>query len=410
MLLEFSEVITVSNVNGDTFDYRSSLGSKSPYKNACPECSPLQECTLVQVQLLNRHGARYWSASKHAHFFDLVDYIVANTEPGHRLENFSIPYPKEGASLLAPIGVSNMHKAGKRFRAKYEGSGLFGDISKITIYSSETERVIDSASSFLNGSFEDTSSLDVKVAEKQTDADLNPIHSCQKYKDMDFNLQSQEQVKQWTSTFVDEVSERYSRELGILISNEQAILIMELCASLVSLLNFNRTEGLCYLLEDRDFENYEMRDDLEKYHLLGYAQEFNSKLACSLVTSMFNDAQNTSLNLALRFGHAETLLPLFVALGLYYDENLTAKTPSDILKSRSFKTGNFLTFASNVVLESYDCSTAGKRIRILVNEMPVDIPGCDSSGGICSWERFRVVMEKAGYGCDFNAICENPLL
>ena len=397
--------LSLINIENPIFEYKSSLGSKSPYINRCPDCHVLPNCKLNQVQMLSRHGARYWSSSKHAHFFDLVDYITGNVPDNHRLKNFSIPYPRDGAALLTPIGKRNMQLAGQNFQKKYKDTNLLRNNSKITVYSSETERVIHSAESFLSGCFENHS-LPIKIADKQQDADLNPIHSCQKYKDLNYDLDAQKQVELWEIKFLDEATQRFSKELGIPLTNRQAILLMELCASMISLLEYTRFQGVCYLLNDLDFKNYEIKDDLEKYYLLGYAFDFNQKLACSLVTSIYTDVKNSSLNLALRFAHAETVLPLLVSLGMFHDLELTATMPEDELEKREFITGKFLTFGSNVVFEFYTCGTT-ESIRVLLNERAVNIPGCAGKDGICSKDNFLKVLDRAGNGCDFNSICEN---
>jgi hypothetical protein len=98
---------------------------------------------------------------------------------------------------------------------------------------------------------------------------------------------------------------------------------------------------------------------------------------------------------------------------------------SEQYEKREFHTSSFSPFSGNMAFEIYrptgasspkppklrrrqDAGAAAVApqglIRLLVNEVPMLLPGCGSNY-FCEWSTFKKVLQNAGAGCDFDACC-----
>ena len=114
----------------------------------------------------------------------------------------------------------------------------------------------------------------------------------------------------------------------------------------------------------------------------------------------------------LRFGHAETLLPLLALLGLHNDQPKLRAGNHEIHKNRQFKTSKISPFSSNVMFVLYECDEDTVddlrldkyMVQMLINETPEIIPGCEHS--FCSFNSFKSHYQHILDSCDFEDICK----
>ncbi|KAJ3259598.1 PHOsphatase [Boothiomyces macroporosus] len=388
----------------DSFSFRTSLGSKSPYP--VPNHSPFTpQCKLIQVQLIARHGIRWWTEGKQSNMFDLVDYIKSNVDPVKhpRLASLSLPYPKDQAGELAPAGRVELQAFAKRFHDRYSRYGLLN--STVKVESSNLPRVLDSASVFLDA-LRLKAAVD-SVENRQFDADLNPTKACEAYVESEDSNGAKGQGQIWRDRFIPGLQARLQHILEF--DSKQIYTLMDLCASQIALLDFDRTEGVCYLFEDQDIKNYELLDDIEKYYELGYGNSLNGQTACSLLSGIayeMKQYKSSDFNrLVLKFTHAETMAPLITALGLFKDKfQLDARLPMSQLSHRRFITSVVAPFMGNVIFELYECDKE-THVKLLVNEVYHAIPGC---GKLCSLIEFNRIYGGL-IGCNFDSICNNSI-
>ncbi|KAF9908932.1 PHOsphatase [Linnemannia zychae] len=207
------------------------------------------------------------------------------------------------------------------------------------------------------------------------------------------------------------------------------------------------------------FENFEIAGDLDDYYTHGPGIPFNRHLGCKLGTSLvegiemiLNEDGSTQSAAKkpldddedgpkkyrglFKFGHSETILFFSSFLGLYNQNGvpMTANMTAEQYENREFKTSSLSPFSANMAFEVYrptagtnpnkrrrlndDATvasasadpTAAPRglVRLLVNEVPMAIPGCDGKL-FCEWSTFKQVLEKAGSGCDFDGCCSTLL-
>jgi len=136
------------------------------------------------------------------------------------------------------------------------------------------------------------------------------------------------------------------------------------------------------------------------------------------------------------FGHAETIIPLFDAFGLYHDhEPLSADifdSPS-LAEARKFRTSAFAPFSANLALVLYDCggtstgkartnvvdrlsggdkfvgniSAASSRyfVQLLINERPAKFTSALCGQSICSYSELREFYSPYIDRCRFHQKC-----
>ncbi|KAF7304058.1 3-phytase A [Mycena indigotica] len=112
-----------------SFDILTHLGSLSPFRSLPPTTFGVinasavvpDDCTLTQVHLLHRHGARYPTIG--ANEVAAAVHAAATSEEGFEatgpLKFLNTWTYKLGAEILTPFGRSQMFNLGMGFRVKY---------------------------------------------------------------------------------------------------------------------------------------------------------------------------------------------------------------------------------------------------------------------------------------------------
>ena len=140
------------------------------------------------------------------------------------------------------------------------------------------------------------------------------------------------------------------------------------------------------------------------------------------------------------FGHAESIVPVFAALGLFRDPDpLRADTFADrsLAEKRKFRTSAFVPFSANIAFLLHDCSeghgpatkkgqsnvvdglldgagdhslaniSAANRfyVQLVLNERPMKFPSL-CGGSICSYVQLRKFLSSYIDRCYFREKCE----
>ncbi|KAJ3078508.1 PHOsphatase, partial [Quaeritorhiza haematococci] len=301
--------------------------------------------------------------------------------------------------------------------------------------------------------------------------------------DMDFELIPKKSCIRWgaevrtNATFIEQA--RLWKELhlpGILSSilnrythtplptlglhHENVTTLFKACSFEANL--FKRTSTWCSMFSKEDILKLEYYEDMHHYWLLGYGQELNLKVACALVTDVVKEMRElvegtSQVKGWFRFGHSETNIFLMSLLGLFRDDHhLYANSTHEEIASRKFRMSSVSPMAGNIFFELYSCDDTSPpaphhnqhytykkphyhhthvtdpnwswpdppstyKIRLLVNEKPVAIPGCsgrdddanatisnnaaaDSDRYLCRLDTF-VNLLKPHLGCDFPGLC-----
>ncbi|KAJ3214757.1 PHOsphatase [Clydaea vesicula] len=402
----------------------SFLGSKRFYP--APAVNPKidNQCKLLQVQLVSRHGTR--NPTDVEEYINLQKFIGDHEGLDDFLKNWHSPFdPKMEGELLLQ-GKIEMMQLAQRALLRYAG---IIDPNSTEVQSTYKSRVINSAKYFTEAAFGAAAKdIPIKIGDKNRDIELRFFDSCQDYLDLHSNGSSIAEVNK----FIELSSNRLKQ--SILNSAKLKNLTDEHISSLYTLcayqFNFDplnsKDDGFCKYLSMDNLKDLEYINDLETYYEYGYGYvEIHRKMTCALITSIVNNIKSSIKSgfpkSVLKFGHGETITPLLVALGLYKDSfPLTASTRDN---NRKFIISTVAPFGSNVWIELYKCGTEDDlmllekdskvfppqvytdyKIRIMHNEVPVTLKGCGNS--FCSLDKFFSLVEDL-VGCDFDKVCSN---
>ncbi|KAJ2995889.1 PHOsphatase [Globomyces sp. JEL0801] len=279
-----------------SFNVGASLGSKSPYPIG--NYSSYQgSCKLVQVQMYCRHGVRYGTSKNLQNMFDLARMFRGNSSKinDSKLSNLTVPFPEDQP------GFQNLKDFGKRWLTRYP---QLVNLQSISLRSSNSSRVMNSAESFMKGLLDGQapSVNNSIIGDRATDADINPTISCSKYM-VEENLHEAE-AKSFKSLAFTSMAERISKRIGFQLSLDQSLTLLDLCVAQIGLLEYNTTDGVCYLFEQKDFQNYGLLDNVDKYYSLGYGHSINTQMTCSAWTGIYNEMKNARKkgpSMSLRF-------------------------------------------------------------------------------------------------------------
>jgi len=128
------------------------------------------------------------------------------------------------------------------------------------------------------------------------------------------------------------------------------------------------------------------------------------------------------------FGHAESLIPVLAAFGLFRDKEPLREDLFDnrtLADARKFRTSSFMPFSANLAIVLHDCGGNGRSnavgvgnrflanvssadrfyVQLLLNERPVKLPSFRGSS-VCSYselrERYFMYIDR----CRFREKCE----
>ena len=115
-----------------------------------------------------------------------------------------------------------------------------------------------------------------------------------------------------------------------------------------------------------------------------------------------------------QFGHSETVVQVFTALGLFKDQNPLLATNMLQMRDREFRTSKISPYSANIVFVLYACEEMRHAddkdrdvkawvMRILVNEKPVRIPACNAEQ--CLYSVVKEYYHDLMDDCDRDEIC-----
>ena len=138
--------------------------------------------------------------------------------------------------------------------------------------------------------------------------------------------------------------------------------------------------GICALFSAEEVEALEYASDVESYWVKGHGLAINHDMACLLVTEVLDALRRGRSDDAarvprekrrladFRFAHAETVIPLVAALGLFRDaEPLMAGQPSPaqlpgatVARRRAWRISAIAPMGANVALTLHRCGGGGQ--------------------------------------------------
>ncbi|XP_069125102.1 multiple inositol polyphosphate phosphatase 1-like [Argopecten irradians] len=452
-LLWLALAILNGNVHADSssrFALNSLFSTKTPYfwvKNndeAVDEDSEFlydapgttdstKSCLSFHVSALIRHGIRYpglkWIKRMDAVYEKLTKSAVGLSQKSEFIKNWSNPFPHDKEHSLAPLGQSELFALGKRFGQRYKS--LFEEeTDKIEYFISSKSRTADSRRAFHEGFSKILSADDDEFGDQAPvlDDKILRFHSrCKKFVDQIENNDTAlgEYFKFKNGPEMNQVYNDVIKRIvhdDDLLNADDVITIHQICAFELSF--FGKSDW-CQYFEQRDMEVIDYFNDLKHYWQKAYGYKLSSDMSCPLVRHIFQqidialhdfeDGEDFTLG-TFRFAHAETLAPVYAALGLYKDPEPLRANNFEKQTTRQFRSSKILPFAANLVFVLYECEPdvdmedfeesdeENIYVKMFVNEEAVIIPACGEI--LCKYSDVRKYYFKHVDRCDFEKVCE----
>ncbi|OWF36802.1 Multiple inositol polyphosphate phosphatase 1 [Mizuhopecten yessoensis] len=108
-----------------------------------------------------------------------------------------------------------------------------------------------------------------------------------------------------------------------------------------------------------------------------------------------------------RFGHAETLLPIYSALSLFRDNVPLLASNYNLHRKRKYRSSNISPFAGNIYPVLYKCGDdlGDLYVKMFVNEVDHPLSACGNN--LCPYYLLKSVYSDAINNCRFNSLCHN---
>ncbi|CAI5757446.1 unnamed protein product [Candida verbasci] len=399
------------------------LGGASPYtqhpgygiSTETPE-----GCTVEQVQLFARHGARYPTESSSGEMLAVLEKIRALnvTIEGplswlNDYEFFALDEQYYGLETtpqnsVGPYsGLEDAYNLGFNFRSKYKHLYESGQV--FPVFTSNGERVYETAENFARGFLnEEYSSETVKynIFAEALEAGLNSatvLDACPAYTEDEF----EEAIAQVDTTWIIDLGKRLlAAHPEIELDVDEVLILFDWCSYET---NVRGSSQMCNVFTSEDFIRYNYYDDIEQYYTASYGNSMSKTIGSVPVLAglkLFKEKNNTN-KIWVQFTHSTDVDLYAAALGLFEPE---AHLPLDrIVFDRSYSHGNLVPMGARYTAELLRDCNGQKYVRHIVNDAVIPLKTCYSGPGFsCPLEDYEAyLMERLG---DKNFIeeCETP--
>jgi len=401
------------------------LGASSPYRSNFKSDTAIPAgCTPKHFNFAARHGTRYPTKGQNTIYGTLSSTLQANAA---QIKNSSYAWlatwkPAFSSSDLSDLSFagSNEHfDLGKRLGQRFPLLQKRYREDTFHIQTTQVSRAAQSANAFALGLFAGTGNFSAGLLPdwwtySETPKDDNYLRyfdNCQNYIKLDTPDATAAEQDAWGNANFGPIGDRLQQWLGGTWTPDPDTVFQmwEACRDEYTLLGLTK---FCDLFLQEETEVLTYMDDLDYYVSKGYWNPLNYQMAATLVDDIvlhmiqaINGSSDQKLEAAkLRFAHAETVVPLLAFLGLYKDPfPISANiTPTD-RANRLFRTSTGIGFyALNIIFDMYSCSDGTYKVRVLVNEEEVQIPGCPEI--YCDFDTFVSTLGYNHYP-SFSTVC-----
>ncbi|KAI5866175.1 phosphoglycerate mutase-like protein [Durotheca rogersii] len=434
--------------SSEKFDITKYWGNLSPWYSVSsadyglPNANPLapEDCTVTQVHLLYRHGARYPTASAAPAEFaaKIANATATGLEVYGDLAFLSDWTYKLGAEVLTPFGRSQNFLLGIQYRQLY-GHLLnnFTEAGTIPVFRTESQdRMVKTAENFAAGFFGvpeylDQVNIEIVVESGGVNNSGAPYEVCNNSNAADKAYIGSSLASDFSTNAFNATLARLNAQIsGLTFAPSDAIAMLQLCGYETHALGYS---AFCELFSQEDFLNYEYYYDLVFYYNNGpgspvsaaqgkaYLQEFVARFTgeypkgwSAINRTMDNSPIYFPLNQSIYADatHEVVVLDTLTAF------NLTALFRGPPLSStenrhqNSFVANKVVPFATHFTAQVLECPSyqPTKQIRFLVNDAVIPVadsyPGCPAdSHGLCAFDNVVSVLQDRIDEIDFDHDC-----
>lgn len=413
---------------GAQFNPFEHMGPLSPYfsasfgvddaKHQAPPTGRNGTCTLEQVHILHRHGARYPTGGAPTELVrDLVGTHGATfTGPLTFLNMYAY---RLGAELLVPLGREQLHMSGVKAAIDYARLAE-RDLShnkKLLVRAGSQQRIVDSAlawsAGFWGHAWPDKTDFEVQIEEPHFNTTLAPNFACSAAADA-FHVQD------YVQQYLAKTTERLQQYVhGAKLSPMTVYGMQQLCS--YDTVAYGQS-AFCALFSEDDWRGYEFAWDQRFFYDygpgaatgpamgLGWVNEFVSRLTHTPWDRATQTSENATFNtdptlfpvdraIYADFTHDSVLTSVIAAL------NLTelAKPPRVEDRQRAFRTSLVVPFSARLIFEKFACGAGDDEalIRLRLNDAIVplqQLSQCEArADGLCSLNHFLASLAQRNH-------------
>ena len=270
------------------------------------------------------------------------------------------------ADRLVDRGIQELESAGKRMRARFSQPPL---VSQVSLRSTSVPRAARSGLAFSRGFLGADAIPFCYMVPELDDHLLRPFQSCIQYLDEIQTGRFRKQQNLFVQRYFTTLASQLTTRCGFNLEITDVKTFWDIAAFQVAVLNISNG-GFANLFNSEDVSMLNFYEDLGYYYKRGYgAHPAINRLATTLMEDVKSFFAENNQVAWLRFAHAETIMPLFVKLGLYRDIKPLQNSVRN--ETRLWKTSEISPFEANVAFYEASCLGGNKSIVLQVNEKTV---------------------------------------
>ncbi|KAF8575066.1 phosphoglycerate mutase-like protein [Ramaria rubella] len=359
-------------------------------------------CTITQVNILQRHGARFPTSGATARIVSAVSKFQNATAFNEPFLEFLTTYKYDlGHDDLIGFGAAQAFDSGQEAFKRYRSLVSRDEVPFVR--TSSGSRVVLSANNWTAGfSFASNGVVVPPPPLLLNEAGNDTLDD----KMCDNAGDSVVQTDAWQNAFGPFIAQRLNKAApGVNLTNADIPSLISLCA--FETLAKETPSPWCGVFTQQDFENYEYFGDLDKYYKTGYGGALGpvqgvgyvNELIARLTQKPVSDATQTNRTLDSSpatfpldrtlyadHSHDNQMIAIYAAMGI-----LRPFTPLDPIASdpqRTWLASHLVPFASKLVTERLVCDGRAS-VRMLLNDAVVPLEICGgNSNGICTLDAF----------------------
>lgn len=412
-----------------------SWGQYSPYFPVDPYTAPPVGCEITQVNILQRHGARYPTKSKGKDMKAALKKIQSASSFSSELSFIPDFEYTLGKDDLVPFGAQESFDAGEQAFLRY--AYLITSDNLPFVRASSSQRVVDSATNWTAGfaaASNQTFAPVLSVIISENGNDTLDDASCPA---LSSSPLPGSETDVWITTYTPNITAALNAGApGADLDADDTQYLINMCP-FVSVGTGNRSEW-CDLFDDLDaFGGYEYWGSLDKYYNTGYGQPLGpvngvgyiNELLARLTDTPVNDSTSTNSTLDTSpatfplgralyadFTHDNLMIAVYAAMGMFAqsaplsDTEQTEGTGAG--GATTWVASKLVPFAARMVVERLSCAAGavstsagegaeGEYVRVLVNQAVQPLAFCGAgSDGVCSLDEFVESQAYARHGGD----------
>ncbi|WFD32428.1 hypothetical protein MSPP1_003475 [Malassezia sp. CBS 17886] len=382
-------------------------------------------CTLSQVHILHRHGARYPTGGSPT---ELVKPLLIARDEGRTKFSGDLAFMntytyRVGAELLVPLGREQLHLSGVKAAIDY-GRLVDTDLRanrRLFVRTGSQQRIVDSAlawtAGFWGNPWVNKTDVEIQIEDPGFNTTLAPNFACR-------SATESTRASSWIDEYLADTTARLNQfVVGAKLTPRLVYGMQQLCP--YDTVAFGSSE-FCALFTEADWRGFEYAWDLKFFGDygpgssvgpamgLGWLNEFLSRLTRTPWNKATQTSENSTLNeepqlfpvdraLYADFTHDSVLTSVIAAMRLAEFE----KKPDRGDVGRAFRSSHVVPFSARMVFERFDCdgpladehvlaraspSAPRSYMRMKLNDAIVplaQLSQCESrADGLCSLDAF----------------------